>query len=284
MVLLHGLGCSWRVWTPVLPSLAATRDVLAFDLPGFGRSAPLAAPLRPTAAALADAVERELEAAGLPTADLVGNSVGGWIALELARRGRARSVVAISPAGLGSIGERASAMSLACSAYTTAKLLAPYAAALTSVAATPLLLALVHSRPWRVQPEDARQTLLALAGSPGFLETLEWTLGSGQAEGLDEIGCPVLIAWGTEDRVLAPGQAARFSDLIPRAELRPLPGLGHVPMPDDPELVARTILDFTSRARRDEAFAAASTSADATSDLPLGRPPARMEAVRGAGV
>jgi pimeloyl-ACP methyl ester carboxylesterase len=74
MVLLHGLGCAWRVWTPVLPSLVATRDVLALDLPGFGRSAPLAAPVRPTAAALADAVERELEAAGLPTADLKGKS------------------------------------------------------------------------------------------------------------------------------------------------------------------------------------------------------------------
>jgi hypothetical protein len=84
----------------------------------------------------------------------------------------------------------------------------------------------------------------------------------------------VLIAWGTEDRVLAPGQAARFTDLIPRAELRPLPGLGHVPMPDDPELVARTILDFTSRARRD----GVRSRADARRcDVPPVRPPNRAD-------
>jgi pimeloyl-ACP methyl ester carboxylesterase len=102
LVLVHGIGHTWRGWKPMLPLLEPRFDVLAVDLPGFGHSPPLPPDgVAPTVEALADAVESELDAAGFDTAHLAGNSLGGWIALELARRRRARTVTAISPFGLG---------------------------------------------------------------------------------------------------------------------------------------------------------------------------------------
>src|SRR5680860_518316 len=100
LVLIHGLGHTWRGWKPMLVQLERRFDVLALDLPGFGKSAPLPAEVDSTPEALADAVERAMIGAGFDSAHLAGNSLGGWIAFELARRGRARTVTAISPAGL----------------------------------------------------------------------------------------------------------------------------------------------------------------------------------------
>ena len=100
LVLIHGIGHTWRGWKPMLPELERRFDVLAVDLPGHGHSEPLPPGTDSTPEALADAVEREMLGAGFDTAHIAGNSLGGWIALELARRGRARTVTAISPAGL----------------------------------------------------------------------------------------------------------------------------------------------------------------------------------------
>jgi len=100
LVLLHGIGHTWRGWKPMLALLERSFDFLALDMPGFGRSPALPAEVEPTPEALADAVEAAMDAAGFTSAHLAGNSLGGWVALELARRGRARTVTAISPAGL----------------------------------------------------------------------------------------------------------------------------------------------------------------------------------------
>ena len=106
MVLLHGIGGSWRQWSPLFPALEPRHEVLAVDLPGFGESAPLPG-VPATIASQAGAVEAERDAAGIADAQLVGNSSGGWLALELARRGRARTVVALSPAGMWTAREEA---------------------------------------------------------------------------------------------------------------------------------------------------------------------------------
>src|SRR3982751_6114114 len=108
LLLLHGLGLTWRCWRPVLPELERAHDVVAMDLPGFGAAPPLPRGSRPTVEALSDAIEGALdEAAGLDAVHVAGNSLGGWIAIELARRGRARSVVALAPAGFELPPERA---------------------------------------------------------------------------------------------------------------------------------------------------------------------------------
>ena len=103
LLLLHGLGTSRRDFTAVLPALTDRFDVINVDLPGIGRSPPKQ---RPTVAAITDAVEHTLDAEGLGRVHVLGNSLGARIALELAIRGRARSVVAIAPSGVNILQER----------------------------------------------------------------------------------------------------------------------------------------------------------------------------------
>lgn len=105
LLLLHGMGSSRRDFDAVLPALTASFDVLALDFPGAGRSPHLQE--RPTVAAITDAVERTMDAEDLGSVHVLGNSLGARVALELARRGRARSVVAIAPSGLNLLPERA---------------------------------------------------------------------------------------------------------------------------------------------------------------------------------
>ena len=101
LILLHGIGMSHAAWNAVTPYLRATRRVIAFDIAGFGLTPPLPAGTLPTIANLVEALERSLHEMGLDLPiDVAGNSLGGCMALEAARRGIARSVVAISPIGL----------------------------------------------------------------------------------------------------------------------------------------------------------------------------------------
>jgi pimeloyl-ACP methyl ester carboxylesterase len=131
LVLLHGLGLTWRSWKPVLGALEARHDAIALDLPGFGASAPLERGVRPTPRALADAVAAELDRLGLEAPIVVGNSLGGWLALELARRGRAQRVVAIAPSGLETPPERAYVIGLNEIMRVRARAGAPFGRAVT---------------------------------------------------------------------------------------------------------------------------------------------------------
>src|SRR3954467_1139618 len=97
MVCLHGFTDTWRTWELVLPALEQGHDVLAPTLAGHAGGPPLPDPA--TDSALLDAIERTLDEAGWATAHVAGNSLGGYLALRLATRGRARSVVALAPAG-----------------------------------------------------------------------------------------------------------------------------------------------------------------------------------------
>ena len=243
LVLIHGLGASLRSWTPVLSVAEAERDVLAMDLPGFGESPRLPDGTRPDVGALTDAVERELDSAGMERPAVAGNSLGGWIALELARRGRAQSVVAISPAGMWSEKERAWADRFLRTQLAAAELLAPHAELRRNPVVRTVFLAGISSRPWRADAEDVIYGVRALARS-NFLPTHEAMIAD-RCRGLEQIACPVLIVWGTRDVLLPRRQGPRFAQRIPGARLVELPGLGHVPMADDAELVARTVLDFT---------------------------------------
>jgi pimeloyl-ACP methyl ester carboxylesterase len=247
LVLLHGLGLTWRCWKPVLPALEAAHDVIALDLPGFG-DAPAFDRRPPTVGALADAVGAELDRLGVDTVHLAGNSLGGWIALELARRGRAGSVVALAPAGLELPAERAYVISINEAMRLRAKAAAPVA---DLVAANPLtriaVLAPMRLRPWRVPAGDAAAEVRAFARAPGFQPTLRWTLSAQPAMGLDAVDVPARVCFGPRDVMLGAYTAPRFVAALPRAELHPLPGCGHVPMADDAGLVAGAILGVTAR-------------------------------------
>jgi pimeloyl-ACP methyl ester carboxylesterase len=246
LVLVHGLGHTWRGWKPMLPLLEPSFDVLAVDLPGFGRSAPLPEGTAPTAEALADAVENEMDAAGFHTAHVAGNSLGGWIALELGRRGRARTVTAISPLGLGLPREMRWGLGLMLSMRWLARNAPAPEALLGNPVGRTLFAGPALGKPWRADPDDILEQSQMFGHAPGFLATAEATFGR-QPLGLTGLRVPVLLLWGTKDLILLPRQGRRFERLIPGAELRYLKGLGHTPMSDDPEGLVEQISEFALR-------------------------------------
>ena len=242
LVLLHGQGFSRRSFDPVVPLLAPHRDVIAVDLPGHGES-----PRQPkgTGSAprdLAVAVGELLDELGLATAHVAGNSSGGWVALELGRTGRARTVTALAPAGLWRrtaprhirLGMRQARLN----ARIVHRLFpdAPRSRAGRALAAIQ-----VSGHPFRVPYAPARDTVRAMASAPGFRETLR-ALEKERFTGGAEITVPVTVAFGTRDRVLLPGVARRRDQLPDRTRWVRLRGCGHVPMVDDPEATAALLL------------------------------------------
>ena len=241
LLLLHGLGMSWRTWKPVLPALAARRDVLALDLPGFGSAAPPAAPA--TIGALTDAVEAELDRAGLARVAAAGNSMGGSVALELARRGRATEVVVVGPSGIETPAERLAIIALnevQRAVYSAAAPAARLVAA--NPASRSALLGWLHGRPWRIAPADGAAEIRDFAGAPSFHAALRSVTGTWTPSELAEVRVAVRVCLGSRDVLLGAPNAPRFAAAIPAARTVALPGCGHVPMSDDPERVAAAIL------------------------------------------
>jgi pimeloyl-ACP methyl ester carboxylesterase len=253
LVLIHGIGHTWRGFKPMLPLLEERFDVLAVDLPGFGHS-PMCTDQSPEG--LADAVEAAMDEAGFASAHVAGNSLGGWIALILARRGRARSVTAISPAGLAHARERTLGRSVLLGLRWITRNVPPPEPLLRNPVGRMLLAGPTLGRPWRADPDDLIEQAELYANAPGLDATLPHTLDTHVA-GLTEIRCPVLVLWGTKDVVLLPRQGRRFERLIPDCELRYLKGLGHVPMSDDPELLSEAIASFAARSSSSPARPAA---------------------------
>jgi pimeloyl-ACP methyl ester carboxylesterase len=261
LVLIHGIGHTWRGWKPMLPELERRFDVLAIDLPGHGHSPALAAGVDSTPEALADAVEREMIGAGFDSAHIAGNSLGGWIALELARRGRARTVTAISPGGLGHAREKQWGAGI----LRGMRWLAENAPAPEALLRNPVTRSLFAgpsmARPWLKDPDELIEESELYASCPGLHATLPHTFNA-QPRGLTTLDVPVLILWGTLDVILLPRQGLRFERLIPGAELRYIRGIGHVPMSDAPELLAQGITEFAlDRPRAGGAGAQAASAA-----------------------
>ena len=251
LVLIHGFSGTRRMWEPVLEALERSHDVLAVNLAGHVGGPELAG--RPVSVnALVDAVERDLDAAGFDTAhQLVGNSLGAWIALELATRGRARSVVALAPAGGWESGSRAE-RGLRRLFTRHHKLSTALLPRIDSVMRRPrlrhLLLWQIVAHGERIPQAAAAQMVRDSVACPVYFELMDAILRDGPPRAFDRVTCPVLLAWGTRDRVLpSPRYSRRLRNLLPNADWIALPGLGHVPMSDDPELVARTIAEFVGR-------------------------------------
>jgi pimeloyl-ACP methyl ester carboxylesterase len=238
LILVHGIGSQWQIWGPVLERLARERDVVALDLPGFGASAPLAGEV--TLAALADAVWELVRSLGIDRRPHVaGNSLGGAVALELARSGRARSATGLSPLGFARGREIAFARRSLAGSRALARALAPATGPLLATGAgRTLLQSQFFARPWRVPAADAAMATRNLASSPGFGATLPLLATVAPAD----LGVPVTIAWGARDLLLIPRQGRRACAVMPRAGHLWLAGCGHVPTWDDPQEVARVLL------------------------------------------
>lgn len=246
LVLLHGFTMSWRAWLPVLPYLSAHHTVLAMTMAGHRGGPALLPDGRPGAAALADTICRQLDELGLDTVHAAGNSLGGWTALELARRGRARSVVGISPGG--SWRKPGDMQALLRKFRVSLALLA-------NDRMRPLVLSGPARRAWlrqmarhpeRIPREHVQDYLEDIAGCDLITLLLQAGHELQPLAPLDIAHCPVRIAWAEYDRVIP---YRRFGHpmraVIPGAEFITLPKVGHVPMYDDPRLVARTILEVT---------------------------------------
>jgi pimeloyl-ACP methyl ester carboxylesterase len=246
LVLIHGIGSRWQVWEPVLGALEAEREVVALDLPGFGASPMPPAGTVPGLASLTGLVLSFLEEIGIERPHVAGNSLGGWIALELARQGRARSATALSPAGFHNELEARFQRGSLWAAVRAARLIAGSPGAQRRLLGAPrarrLALGQLAAHPERMSFDDAVASIAALAGAPWFDATLP-AIVEGHFHGGEQIKVPVTIAWGEKDRLLLPRQARRAAQAIPSAALVTLWDCGHVPTYDDPPQVARVLLD-----------------------------------------
>jgi len=248
LVLLHALGLA-RSWQPVIPALAERFDVLAVDLPGFGESQPLPPSVEPTPAAMAAAVATLLDDLGIGAAHLVGNSLGGWVALELAALRPTASLTLLAPAGLW----RQDTPRYCRISLGTSRWLAEHAPGVLSrlvghpVGRT-LVLGQSHGRPWRMTPQQARAEIADLGTSPGFPATFRATLRR-RYEPSAALDAPVTVAFGSRDFILLPRQSRHVERLPRGTHVVRLPGSGHIPMTDDPEAVTALIGASTVRAR-----------------------------------
>lgn len=247
LVLLHGFTDTWRTWDLVLPRLERHHDVLAPTFPGHAGGPAL--PAEVTGDLLPDAVEAAMDAAGFGTAHIAGNSLGGYVALQLAARGRARSVIAFAPAGGWVPGDGwAREMLAGFTAFQAqARAAAPHAAAITATA------------------EGRRQATRSIVADPGHMPAeliahqmlgvtlcavapmIDCALREGYRLDAEAITCPVRIVWGMQDALLPwPAAAVRYrTELLPTADWVELEGVGHCPQLDVPLEAAELILGVT---------------------------------------
>ncbi|SCK59226.1 alpha/beta fold hydrolase [Streptomyces sp. WMMB 322] len=250
VVLLHGIGHHWQAWEPVLSVLAASCEVIAVDLPGFGASPELPDGVSYELGSVIPLLNDAFTALGLERPHVVGNSLGGLLALELALHGHARSVTALSPAGFWKGWERRYAYAVLMGMRAGAKgipdgMLQGIA---RSAAGRAALTSTIYARPGRRSPEAVVAETRSMRSATGFAPTLEVGRRPDVVFDQDIPGLPVTIGWGEKDRLLLRRQAARAKKAIPGARLVPLPGCGHVPMNDDPALVARLVLETVREA------------------------------------
>jgi pimeloyl-ACP methyl ester carboxylesterase len=237
---MHGIGGDLCVWRPVLEPLESEREVIAVDLPGFGRSRALPAGVTPTPSALAAAMRDFLGELGLDCVHVVGNSLGGWVALEMARTGHAGSVVGLCPAGLWQAPLLPAGVRARGRGHRLARELSPVLPlALRSRRARRVALAPFVADPDKV-PYDAAVRMVTSYARAAAYDATNTAMRQGYFHGAGEITAPILLAFGEYDRLVRPVSL----DLAGSRSVI-LPGCGHIPMWDDPQLVTELILRGT---------------------------------------
>jgi pimeloyl-ACP methyl ester carboxylesterase len=242
LVLLHGVGHHWQGWTPVLPFLDGF-EVFACDSPGFGASPPLPAGIAATIPNYASAFAAWFQEIGIDRPHVAGNSMGGAIAIELARRGVVRSATAFSPAGFWSAGERRYCqVSLAAINAIPRPARPAVRAALRTATGRRLMLAQLIARPADLPAELAVGDVNALWDAPSMAVALAGFTQYTCAPLTPDVEAPIRVVWGARDRLLlARRQSARARAVLPGAE-HELINAGHLPASDAPEAVADAIL------------------------------------------
>lgn len=248
LLLLHGLTMSANAWSEVIPLLTDHHEVVATTAMGHRGGKPLTG--KATIRALTDETERLLDGRGFDRVHVAGNSMGGWMGIELARRGRALTVCAFSPAGFWTPGtsDEMNASTIVRRTRRRVQLARPLA---------PMMLrsAYVRRQAMRGAAEHgdrltAAQALNAIrdvAGCPAAEDPLR---PSESVAALDPLPCPITLAWSANDKICPPDvNGATARERLPQANYLLLPGVGHVSMIDDPRLCAQTILATTGAGR-----------------------------------
>lgn len=245
LVLVHGLGSRWEAYAPVLDLLASSYDVIAVDLPGFGGSAP--DPRFPAGPhGYASWLARFLADLGVEKPHVVGNSMGGGIALEAGRRGIASRVTAFSPIGFWAKPGQWWCQWLLTALRAVGRVAWPalVPASRSSVVRASLLGAVV-AHPSHLTRDEVLLQVRGLVDSPSYAAARTsfsgYRLRAGTPWGALP-GIPVTVAWGTRDHLLTHRtQSRRARAAMPFAQHVDLPGSGHVPFADDPERCVRVI-------------------------------------------
>jgi pimeloyl-ACP methyl ester carboxylesterase len=256
ILLVHGLGARWQSWEPILDGLAAEREVIAVDLPGFGETPPLAG--EQSIATLCDAVAGFIDRHDLGAVDLVGSSMGARMVLELARRGVGGAVVALDPGGFWSDGELRFFRVTIGASFALVRALQPVMPALTGNPFTrTVLFAQLSARPWSLRSDVALAEVRSIAASPStdalFSDLVHGPRQEGAPAG--SLAHPVTIGWGRKDRLTLPAQAARAVAKFPDAALHWFARSGHFPHWDEPEEAVRLILSSTGQGSRKNGLA-----------------------------
>ena len=246
-MLVHGLGAGWRSWTPVIEELAERREVIAVDLPGFGETSPLTGEV--SIATLTDSIADFIRDQGLDGVATVGQSMGGRIVLELARRGVGGDTVALDPGGFWSDRELfVFGATLRPSIALVRALRGALPSLLDSPAGRTLLLAQLSARPWALSCETVLPDVRGLADAPATGAAMDALTKGPKQQGAAAGTVPgrVTIGWGRRDLVTVPRQAARATKLFPDAVLHWFERCGHFPQWDAPHEATRLILNNTS--------------------------------------
>lgn len=249
LLLIHGLGGSWRSWQTILDPLAAEREVIAVDLPGHGDTPPLSG--ETSIRSLADSLAGFVKENNLNGVDVVGSSMGARLVLELARRGGVvGGVVSLDPGGFWQGWQIPYFYHSINLSIKLVRLLQPLMPALTgNVLGRSLLFAQFSARPWHIAPQVALDEMRSFAASPVFDELLYNLAYGEEQEGAPRgsIKHPLIIGWGRRDRVCLPSQTKLALEKFPDAQLHWFEHCGHFPQWDKPRETVRLILNGTSQ-------------------------------------
>lgn len=281
LLLIHGVGSSHHSWDRVIDALAAERDVIAVDLPGFGATPPLAGEV--SIRTLADAVTEFLQKKDLVGIDAVGSSMGARLVLELARRGGVLgAVVSFDPGGFWRGWEIPFFYHSVRLSAQLVNRLQPILPALTSnpISRT-LLFAQFSARPWQLPAEIALNELRTFVPTPTFNELLD-NLAHGETQKgapKGSIQQPLIIGWGRQDLVCLPSQSQEALKLFPDASLHWFDHCGHFPQLDVPEQATQLIMDVTAGTYIPQSDQVRSEEAPQKTDQPVGLLPKAVVAV-----
>src|SRR5918999_55781 len=248
VLFLHGLGGNWTAWLETLPSVARGRRVVAVDLPGFGKSPPASDGI--SISGYARTIERFCDEIGLERFVVVGSSLGGWVAAELALRVPSRVAALVLADAAGIVPTR----------LERTKVVGMMRGAALGAPLAPRFRRSIASRP-RLRKMALKYTIadpsglaadfvymaLPEAPDPGFepaFTAARRSWSDAWCDRLTEIDCPTLIVWGERDSLLPVRHGREFARRIRGSRLRVIRGAGHLPMVERPTEVNAALLEF----------------------------------------